>query len=51
MKRWEGHAGRIRFTGRLAKVSQVIDKAVDGLDKLNAEEEGWSGWFVGEGVA
>ena len=38
MKRREGHAGRSRFTGRLAKVTQLIDKVVDGLGKLNREE-------------
>ena len=51
MKRREGQAGSIRFTGRLAKLTQLIDKVVDGLDKLKAEEGIWSCWFVGEGDA
>ena len=38
MKRREGQAGSNRFTGRLTKVTQLIDKVVDGLGKLNAEE-------------
>ena len=46
MKRWEGQAGSIRFIGRLAKVTQLIGKAIDGLDKLN-EEEVWSNLFIG----
>ena len=50
-KRQEGHAHSVRFIGRLAKVPQLIDKAIDGLDKLNTEEKGRLGWFVGEGVA
>ena len=36
------------FTGRLEKVTQLIDKVVDGLDRLNEEEGVWYGWFVGE---
>ena len=43
-KRQEGHVHSVRFIGRLAKVSQLIDK-------LNTEEKGQLGWFVGEGVA
>ena len=35
MKRWEGQIGSIGFTGKLIKVTQLIDKVVDGLDKLN----------------
>ena len=32
-------------------MTQLIDKVVDRLGKLNAEEAVWSGWFVGEGEA
>ena len=48
MKRREGQVVSYRFTGRLEKVSQLIDKVVDQLGKLNVEEAVWSGWFVGE---
>ena len=51
MKRWKGQAGSIRFIGRLVKVTELIDNASDGIDKVNAKEEVWLGWFVGEGVA
>ena len=51
MKSREGQAISYKFTGRLEKVSQLIDKVVDRLGKLNAEEAVWSGWFVGEGEA
>ena len=49
MKSREGQAVSYRFTGRLQKVSQLIDKVVDRLGKLNAEEAVSLGWFVGEG--
>ena len=39
------------FTSRLEKVSQLIDKVVDGLSTLYEEEGVWFGWFVGEGDA
>ena len=32
-------------------ITRAIDKVVDGLDRLNEEEEVWACWFVGEGVA
>ena len=32
-------------------MTQLIDKAVDGLGELNAEEGVWSDWFVGESDA
>ena len=32
-------------------MTQLIDKPVDGLSKLNTEEGGWLGWFVGESDA
>ena len=51
MKSREGQVVSFRFTGRLEKVTQLIDKVVDRLGKLNAEEEVWSSWFVGEGDA
>ena len=51
MKSREGQVVSFRFTGRLEKVTQLIDKVVDRLGKLNAEETVWSGWFVGEGDA
>ena len=51
MKRREGQTISCRLTGRLEKVTQLIDKVVDGLGKLNAEETVWPGWFVGEGNA
>ena len=51
MKSREGQVVSCRFTGRLEKVTQLIDKVVDRLGKLNAEEAVWSSWFVGEGVA
>ena len=51
MKRQEGQALSCKLTGRLEKVTKLIDKVVDGLGKLNVEEVVWSGWFVGEGVA
>ena len=51
MKRREGHVGRTLFTGRLEKVTQLIDKAIDGLTRLNDEEGLLFGWFVGEGDA
>ena len=51
MKRRAGQVVNCRITGRLKKVTQLIDGAVDGLDKLTAEETVWSGWFVGEGDA
>ena len=37
MKRREGQVGSSRFTGQLATVTQLIDKVIDGLGKLNAE--------------
>ena len=46
MKRSEGQFGSISC--RLEKVTQLINKVVDGLDRLNKEEGVWSGWFVGE---
>ena len=46
MQKREGHAGTIRITGKLAKVTLLINKVVDGLDKLNVDERVWSGWFV-----
>ena len=49
IKRREGQTGNI--TGRLEKVTQLIDKVVDGLARLNDEEGVWFGWFVGEGDA
>ena len=51
IKRREGQAGSNRFTGRLAKVTQLIDNAVDGLGKLNEEERVWSCLIVGESDA
>ena len=51
MKMREGQVASCRFIGRLAKVMQLIDKVVDTLCKLNAEDVVWSGWFVGEGDA
>ena len=51
MKRQEGQALSCKLTGRLEKVTKLIDKVVDGLGKLNAEEAVWSSWFVGEGDA
>ena len=48
MKSREGQAVNCTFTGRLEQVTQLIDKVVDRLGKLNAEEAVWSGWFVGE---
>ena len=51
MKRQEGQALSCKLTGRLEKVTKLIDKVVDGLGKLNAEEIVWPGWFVGEGNA
>ena len=50
MKR-EGQVGSTLFTSRLEKVTQLIDKAIDGLARLNDEEGVWFGWFVGEGDA
>ena len=38
MKRREGQTSSIMFTRRLGKVTQLIDKVVDGLDRLNEEE-------------
>ena len=38
MKRREGQVVSCRFTRRLEKVTQLIDKVVDGLGKLNAEK-------------
>ena len=46
MKRSEGQSSSI--TGRLEKVTQLINKVVDGLERLNKEEGVWFGWFVGE---
>ena len=51
MKRRTGQTVNCRITGRLAKVTQLIDGVVEGLDKLPVEETVWSGWFVGEGDA
>ena len=50
MKR-EGQASSTLFTGMLEKVTQPIDKAIDGLARLNDEEGLWFGLFVGEGDA
>ena len=47
MKRSGGQTGSI--TSRLEKVTQLINKAIDGLERLNDEYGVWSGWFVGEG--
>ena len=33
------------------KVIQLIDKVLDGLDRLNAERGFWYGWFVEENDA
>ena len=50
MKSRDGHVVSCRFTRRLEKVTQlIVDKVVDRLGKLNAEEADWSSWFVGEG--
>ena len=46
MKRSESQFSSISC--RLEKVTQLINKVVDGLDRLNKEEGVWSGWFVGE---
>ena len=51
VKRREGQVVTCRFTRRLEKVTQLIEKVVDGLGKLNAEEAVWPGWFIGEGDA
>ena len=41
MKGREGQVVNSRFIGRLKKVTQLIDKVVDQLGKLNAEEAIW----------
>ena len=51
MKRREGQTSGNMFTGSLEKVTQLIDRVVDCLDRLNEKERVWSGWFVGEGDA
>ena len=51
MKRREGQASSILFTSRLEKMTQLIDKAIDGLARLNDKEGFWFGWFVCGGDA
>ena len=51
MKRSKGRTSSNMSTSRLENVTQLIDKVVDGLDRLNEEEGVWSRWFVGEGDA
>ena len=39
--RREGQVGSTLFTRRLEKVTQLIDKAINGLARLNDEEGVW----------
>ena len=48
MKRREGQVGSTLFTGWLEKVTQLIDKPINGLTRLNDEQGVWFRWFVGE---